>query len=84
MSVPLYDFECLDCGENFEALVLRNSDPPACPECQSQNLKQQISMFSVSSESTRQLNLNAARKQNAKIQRDKAIADHEAAHDHHD
>jgi hypothetical protein len=41
-------------------------------------------MFSVSSESTRQLNLNAARKQNAKIQRDKAIADHEAAHDHHD
>ncbi len=81
--MALYDFKCLDCGESFEALV-RNSNSPVCPGCQSQNLEQLISMFAVSSETTRQSNLKVARKQNAKGQRDKAIADHEELHHHHD
>ena len=81
--MPLYDYECLDCGECFEALV-RGSNLPVCPNCQGQNLEQLLSMFSVNSESTRRLNLNSARRQNAKVQRDKAIADHEEIHRHHD
>jgi len=80
--VPLYEYECLDCGENFEALV-RNSNIPPCPGCQSRNLKQLISMFSVDSEGVRQSNLKAARQKNAKMAKDKAIADHEATLDHH-
>ncbi len=82
--MPLYEFECLDCGDTFEALVLRNSVSPVCPGCQSEHLEQLISNFSVSSETTRQLNLKGARARNAKVQRDKAIADHEATHNHHD
>ncbi|MBZ5607292.1 MAG: zinc ribbon domain-containing protein [Acidobacteriia bacterium] len=81
--MPLYEFECLDCGQNFEALV-RDATPPVCPECQSQNLEQLLSMFSVNSAATRKANLNLARRQNSKAQRDKAIADHEAIHRHHD
>lgn len=80
--MPIYDYECLDCGERFEALV-RNSNSPACPGCQGRNLKQLISMFAVDSDGVRQSNLKAARRKNAKVQRDKAIADHEATHDHH-
>jgi putative FmdB family regulatory protein len=79
--VPLYDFKCLACGEQFEALVLKSH--PACPACQSSNLEQLISMFSVDSASIRQNNINSARKANSRVARDKAIADREAI-EHHD
>ena len=81
--MPLYEFECSDCGEQFEALV-RDAVPPVCPECQSPKLERLISMFGVSSEGTRELNLKGARRQNARTQRDKNIADAESARDHHD
>jgi hypothetical protein len=42
-----------------------------------------LSMFAVSSDSTRRSALTSARRQNAKSQRDKQIADHEEAHHHH-
>jgi putative FmdB family regulatory protein len=80
--VPIYDFKCLDCGELFEALVLKSQ--PACPSCQSLKLEQQISTFSVDTASIRQSNINSARRANSKIARDKAVADREAILHHDD
>ena len=80
--MPLYEFECLDCGRQFEALV-RDSTPPACPGCEGTHLERLLSLFSVSSESTRQSNLKTARQANSKVARDKAIAEHEEIHHHH-
>ena len=66
--MPIFDFRCLDCDEEFEALVLKTV--ATCPKCQSARLEQQISSFAVSSESTRESNLGGAKRQHAKIHRD--------------
>ncbi len=39
-----------------------NRPPPRAPECQNKDVEQLISAFGVSSETTRQANLNSARK----------------------
>jgi putative FmdB family regulatory protein len=79
--MPLYEYRCLACGHEFEALV-RPPEVPACEHCLSTELERLLSMFAVSSDSTRQASLSKARKANKKVLRDKAIADQEEI-DHH-
>jgi len=31
--VPIYEFECEECGARFEELVAADAAAPACPEC---------------------------------------------------
>ena len=81
--MPIYEYSCRACHHEFEAVVLPTGSPPVCPACGSADLERMVSAFSVSSEGTRQMNLNQARKQAKKIQRDKAVAEHEAIHHHH-
>lgn len=82
--MPLYEYECRGCGHRFEALV-RSSDTekPACPACQGRDLEQMLSLFAVSSDATRQSNLQSARRANKKIQRDKLVAEREEIEHHH-
>jgi putative FmdB family regulatory protein len=81
--MPLYEYQCRACHHQFEALV-RAADVPVCPQCQSTELEKMLSSFGVSSEGTRQSALQAERKVQARTQRDKAIAEHEAAHHSHE
>lgn len=45
--MPLYEFECGDCGESFEELVRSSSaiDKVLCPTCQSQQIHKKVSSF---------------------------------------
>ena len=79
--MPIFDFQCLDCGERFEALVLKTA--ASCPSCQSARLEQQISSFAVSSESTRESSLSGAKQKHAKQHRDYSMDMQNAEKNHH-
>jgi putative FmdB family regulatory protein len=44
--MPLFEYECRECGERFEALVVE-SRQAECPKCKSRNLQKLISTFSA-------------------------------------
>ena len=46
--MPIYEYLCQDCGEQFEKLV-RPSDRPECPRCHSVSLTKQLSVFATAS-----------------------------------
>ena len=44
--MPIYEYICSNCSKKFEALV-QGKNKPACPECKSTHLEQQLSVFAV-------------------------------------
>jgi putative FmdB family regulatory protein len=50
--MPLFEFDCLDCQKQFELLMgvgARSSRKPACPTCESVNVKKRFSRFGTRS-----------------------------------
>jgi len=41
--MPIYEYRCDDCGQEFEYLVLSSSEIPECPSCQKQNVSKLMS-----------------------------------------
>lgn len=60
--MPIYEYLCRQCAHEFELLVLKGSEAPACPSCRSGDLEQLLSGFAVSSEGISQSRLKAARR----------------------
>jgi len=50
--MPIYEYACNDCGNQFEILV-RSGDTPACPSCHSNQLEKQLSVFATTGNSTK-------------------------------
>jgi putative FmdB family regulatory protein len=72
-AMPIYEYECSDCGHQFEALILPKTRGTACPECKSKKLERLMSSFAVDSAGTRKANLAAGRKQYAPIRKEKEV-----------
>jgi putative FmdB family regulatory protein len=81
--VPIYEYQCRQCGQEFELLVL-NTTLTACPSCQSSDLEQLLSGFAVSSDGSRAANARSARQAavNSHEQRDKSVAHSEYVKKH--
>jgi len=63
--MPIYEFSCTACGQEFEVLVLK-STVPACPKCHSENLQRRLSVPAVKSEGTHALAMKAAKRRDQK------------------
>ncbi|MDD2608078.1 MAG: zinc ribbon domain-containing protein [Giesbergeria sp.] len=50
--MPIYEYACQDCGHAFETLV-RSGSAPECPQCHSQQLAKQLSVFATTNEAAR-------------------------------
>ncbi len=44
--MPIFEYACTQCGHQFEAIV-RGSEKPHCPKCESARLDQKLSVFAV-------------------------------------
>jgi len=82
--MPIYEYECLQCGHRFEHLALSRSPAAECPSCRSADLRQLISLCSMSSESTREANLGAAHRKAAGVRGEKQHEQHKHLHEHFD
>jgi len=45
--MPIYEYKCNQCGEDFEKLVFGNKAVD-CPKCSSQDIKKKMSCFGMS------------------------------------
>jgi putative FmdB family regulatory protein len=41
--MPIYEFECEQCGGRFDELVAAEASPPPCPQCRSKRVRRLFS-----------------------------------------
>jgi putative FmdB family regulatory protein len=47
--MPIYEYECKKCGNEFEALVSMSAkENPCCPKCESKKIKKKMSVTASS------------------------------------
>ena len=68
--MPIFEYHCSACGNEFELLVLKSSLAPGCPSCGSEDLERMISIPTVSSEQTRTRATRDIRARNRALRRD--------------
>ena len=49
--MPIFEFECTSCGQEFETLVRSSTPACECPACHGTDLRKNLSTFSAVSKS---------------------------------
>ncbi len=45
--MPIYEYACTHCGNEFERLVRSSDAAPECPQCHGQQLQRKLSTFAA-------------------------------------
>ena len=45
--MPIYEYKCLKCGNQFEELVFGKAKGIKCPKCKGSNLEKMLSVFGM-------------------------------------
>ena len=45
--MPIFEYRCLDCENEFERIVLRSSEEAECPSCHGMHAEKLLSAFAV-------------------------------------
>ena len=48
-KMPIFEYQCHQCGHEFEKLVFNTSEKIACPKCKSKKVRRMMSAFAFSS-----------------------------------
>ena len=81
--MPIFEYRCKGCDNEFEMLVLK-ATVPACPKCAGTELERLISLAAVKSDGTHALALKAAKRRDAKQGSENARAQREYELHHND
>ena len=83
--MPIYEYECRQCGHQFESLMLPSSNTaPACPACSGQELERLLSGFAVTTAELSRARVKQARavKAQSKDRKEQKVAEAERVKDH--
>lgn len=70
--MPILEYRCSACGDEFETLVLDSSPVPGCASCGSEDIERMMSIASVSSAHIRERASVDIRARNRALRRDHA------------
>lgn len=57
--MPIYEFKCQGCGNEFETLVFRSDEQVCCPQCQGEKVQRLMSGFAHKSEGGKMVSSHA-------------------------
>ena len=80
--MPIYDFRCRRCGNEFEGLARPQDPPVTCPSCKSGDLEKLLSGFAVSSAEKTAAAALDSRKRQVRKNKDKLVAEEEYRKEH--
>jgi putative FmdB family regulatory protein len=80
--MPIFEYECLECGDPFEFFQRTVETRAACPACGTARVERTMSLCAVSSDGSRAANLSAAHQRAAGRRQEKQRSEHASHHGH--
>ncbi len=69
--MPIFEYRCRECENEFEYLVLPSTPNPECPSCQSHELERLVSLFGTATDSAERSRMKDFKKKRQEYQHDR-------------